>query len=482
VAHGDPCPPTADPNIPRFLSDTIDCLLEKSPNKRFQSAAELAELLRRYLAVLNQTPTDKLGEVLRQQLSPVAGRRRRLAPVVAIGLLCGLVAIGGSAAWHFGLLPGRLPGGNAAQTSSELAVMLAPIGAKDSNKLEEAEEVPATRTVSVAQTGGADYTTLNAALGEIGPGSIVRILDSGEYRESLVINDARKWQDITIEGVATPPPTIVNPDKSGDAVTIRNTPGVVLRGVDVRQVVERQFAVRIIGPAAGVTLDRVRVQGDSSKYALIYIVGAWGEPDRPIVIRDSQIDSGYMGIVVQAEGSTSPVRHVHVISNRFHGRTRHTQFNIAVQDIQVLGNVFDEGVGVELSLPDASNTRDLVIANNTFFRNRRWLDLKSSSPELAGVVIANNLILQTAEDTIPIDPTSNNPLMKFIEMWSWPGNHWEIDSSSFDPLLRGLAEIHGRIATDSRDPQHPKFLRLATPLPAARPESGLPPYVGALAP
>ena len=230
------------------------------------------------------------------------------------------------------------------------------------------------------------------------------------------------------------------------------------------------------------TLDRVKVRGDSPKYALIYIQGAAGESDRPIVIRDSEVNSGYMGIVAQGEGSTSPVWHLRIVGNRFGGRTRHLQINIAAQDVQVIGNIFDDGVGVELALSEASDVRNLVIANNTFFRNRRWLDLKRSSPDLAGVIVANNLILQTAEDAIASDPAAGHPLAKFAENWTWQGNHWEIDSSSFDPTLRGFAEIHNHIATVSRDPQHPQFLRLATSLAAASPEFGLLPYVGALAP
>jgi eukaryotic-like serine/threonine-protein kinase len=481
VANEDPCPPTADPNIPRFLSDTIDCLLQKEPSKRFQSAAEVAGHLQGYLAVVNQTPTDRLSEVLRIQPSPRAGRQQRSTAMLAGVLACVLLIIAGPIAWRFGLL-GRSARDRPEVTGHESTSTLGPTGTKNSTTPEAAEAVLPTRTVSVAGSGGGDYTTLNAALAEVGPGSTIRILDSGEYRESLSINDPRKWHDITIEGIAAAPPVIVNSDKPGDVVTIRDTPGVVLRGFEIRQAIERQFAVRIAGAAAGVTLERMRVRGDSPKYALIYIQGASGESDRPIVIRDSRLDSGYMGIVAQAEGSTSPVRHLRVAGNRFSGRTRHMQVNTAAQDIQIIGNIFDDGVGLELALPEVGDARDLVVANNTFFRNRRWLDLKHSSPKLPGVVIANNLILQTAEDAIVSDAAAGHTLAKFAENWSWRGNHWEIDSSTVDPQLRGFAEIHDRIPMASRDPQHPQFLRLATSLAPAPPELGLLPYVGALAP
>jgi hypothetical protein len=46
--------------VPTFLTDRRR-LLEKSPDNLCQSAAEVADVLRRHLAAINQTPTDKLA-------------------------------------------------------------------------------------------------------------------------------------------------------------------------------------------------------------------------------------------------------------------------------------------------------------------------------------------------------------------------------------------------------------------------------------
>jgi serine/threonine protein kinase len=54
----------ADPTLPDWLSDIIACLQAKEPAQRFQSAAEVAELLGQYLASLQQ-PGSGLPTVLR---------------------------------------------------------------------------------------------------------------------------------------------------------------------------------------------------------------------------------------------------------------------------------------------------------------------------------------------------------------------------------------------------------------------------------
>ena len=61
-----------DPTVPEFLSDIVARLLQKNPDERFQSAAEVADLLSRHLAQLNQTPSDEINGVLYRPSKPVA--------------------------------------------------------------------------------------------------------------------------------------------------------------------------------------------------------------------------------------------------------------------------------------------------------------------------------------------------------------------------------------------------------------------------
>ena len=111
---------------------TIEGLAFK-PAAGLGSAAEVAGLLQGYLAVVNQTPTDRLSEVLRNQPSPRAGRKQRPTAIFAGVLACVLLIIAGPIAWRFGLL------GRSARESTSTP---ASIDAKDSATPEAAAAVP----------------------------------------------------------------------------------------------------------------------------------------------------------------------------------------------------------------------------------------------------------------------------------------------------------------------------------------------------
>jgi eukaryotic-like serine/threonine-protein kinase len=99
VVDGDPSPPPADENVPGFLTDIIERLLEKSPDNRYQSAAEVADVLRRHLAMINQTPTSKLTELLRPRT-----KRRQIAAWLPLLAATALVMLSAAAisAWRLG--------------------------------------------------------------------------------------------------------------------------------------------------------------------------------------------------------------------------------------------------------------------------------------------------------------------------------------------------------------------------------------------
>ena len=88
--------------IPPFLSEIIDRLLQKSPEKRYQSAAEVAELLRRDLEEINRTSTDKLGELRHRRCAVPLRSKRSLLTLAAAGIIV-LGAFTAAAAWQLGL-------------------------------------------------------------------------------------------------------------------------------------------------------------------------------------------------------------------------------------------------------------------------------------------------------------------------------------------------------------------------------------------
>jgi WD40 repeat protein/serine/threonine protein kinase len=96
-----------NPDIPDWLEAVIGKLLAKAPAERFQSAAELADLLRQCLAHVQQPQLNPLPPVVIALPRAPHRRRRTLALAVAAVLLMGI--IGGSAAyWRLHLDDGKV--------------------------------------------------------------------------------------------------------------------------------------------------------------------------------------------------------------------------------------------------------------------------------------------------------------------------------------------------------------------------------------
>jgi len=457
-----------DERTPQFLSEIVTRLLEKDPERRFQSAMEVANVLNSHLAIVNQTPTDELNVVLYNSQQKRASPRRwpmLLAAAAAVVLL----TIGAAIMW-----PRNQPIAPGQKQTAEPPVDQPSKPPADSLTQPAAIEGP----ITVAQTGEGQFRSINDALKVAGPGTEIRVLDGGVYDEGVFINNADRWHGIKIIGAGTEKPTITAP--KGTVVTIKGTPGVIVRGIQIRSDQEFQHAIFITGESAGVTVEDVEILAPTTRYALIYVAGeASGTPEDPIRIVDSHFESLNMGIVVEGE-SEAPVAHVHVNNNRFVLSRTSLQFNRWVQSVEATGNVFEGSIGVALGFTvDADG---VLIANNTFRGNERWLDLRSSPIVAKNIVIANNLIVEANSDGVKADV---RPISDYVNSWQFACNYWERGPSSAENVLNEIAELQSNIDLLSRDPlDERQYLRLPHDSPLANKGlgDGLPEYVGAFPP
>jgi hypothetical protein len=439
-----------NPIVPRPLSDVVARLLEKRPEDRYQSAAEVARLLHEQLAAATQAASSGVQPAA----PPRPPRRRWLRPAVAVALLL-LVATGaGVALFRLGMpRPGAEPG--PAPTSAPAA------------------EAP---VLTVARDGAADFRTLGEALHHAGPGATVRILDGATYPESLTIDNAARWRGLTLE--APGHAALEPPAGAAAGVVIDNTPGITLRGLRIQVPRINQHGILIRGDAAGVTVEQVvSTQPPGSVWANLYVCcQARGSAAAPIRVRDCIFVSGDLGAVL--EGNTGEVvSDLELERNRFTCTGTHVLLNRAVRDVSLRNNLFIEGyLGLTVSLTEPGLTQRVRLANNTWLRTRRWLGLVRA--DLAtDVEFANNLLLGVEGTDLP-------GAGEGLPSWTFRANYWEASPRTDRQAAARLATLWDDAGLLSRDPADANFLRPGAGSPAATAGEGgdRPSYVGAVPP
>jgi serine/threonine protein kinase len=473
VVEYDPPPlHETNPNVPRFLSEIVTKLLQKDPEKRYQSAAEVADLLNRHLAILNQTPTEDMGKALQKTLIETKPKREERHWIVGISIVL-LIGLGSLPFW----LPGRLTtGGN---------VTLPNIPNGDGRSVIPVPPTPP-KYLTVSQTEGVPgtYKTIREALAEATPSSTIEIMDEATYQESIEIKNPSKLlgvQLITKHGARiTPSPDTTEPY---NVVTINGTPDVVIKGFHIQAIGNHGLA--ITGASPGVRIENVHFSAlQPSHRASVLIRNATGTTqERPIVIRDCNFDVQNLGVFVEGTSDT-PASFVRLQNNRFIGKGKHVELT-AARDVELTGNIFTSGTGVTLHLPSAAVSKNLVIANNTFYSPAAdpagtWLDLANSTADLQGIAICNNLVLEVTD----IGAGFTTTLDRFAEQWTFANNYWQPGANTNLYRLQLVAEPLLAIELLSKDPASADYLRpVADALPAVDDAGGKAlGYVGAQPP
>jgi serine/threonine protein kinase len=436
------------PDTPRFLSDIVARLLHKDPNKRFQSAAEVRDLLQAHLAEVNQAPSDSLHRAVRAA-RPRPNRRRWLLAGASLVLLVALVAVG-VCFWP----PSSSP------------VSPSPVSPG-----------PVVKPIfTVAQKGAADHRSIEAALRAAGPGATIRILDAGVYKESLRIDEPTRLRDLTIE---TNQGASLESSAAEPVVTIKGTPGVVLRGLRIRTG-ERQHAVSVHGACPGVTLDGlILVQPpEATSGTVVLWPGTHGTPERSVLLRGLHVSCGEIGIVLIG-AANRPVSWVRIEDCRITGPGVHVAMEKRFADVAVVGNLFIQGrAGVSLGVDQAGTAQRLRVTHNTFFGTHAWLAFEHCSLDQPELRIASNLILQSQEIRL-----TGQDLTEVAPRW-FHNNWWERSEGFDQGQAQLVAAVKDEVKLISRDPASIDFLRPAAgqfPTRQADDAAGRP-YVGARSP
>jgi hypothetical protein len=333
--------------------------------------------------------------------------------------------------------------------------------------------------VRVGSGPEADFRTLPQAISFVShPGTTIRLTEPGIYHGAARIEEPDRLRGLTIAGV--PGVILTAPGRQTVVTKVADTANVTLRDLTILSGVE-QFGLEVDGAATGLELVNITFRkvdqdpGPDYWSHVWFAPGAHGTATAPIRLRDCTFSPWPTGVVLQGD-SNRTIAHVAIESCRFETRLRQLEILRSAQDIRVFGNVFLngrdalllDGLGSDLS-------REITIANNSFFRTTNWLVAPNASGDVERAVIVNNALFEPGG----LDAPGGSLAALAAAGWRFQGNLAEQDGPPSP-----LAARHRRLDVLSRDPSDPHFLRPAAGSLVAT--SGLggewPSYAGACAP
>lgn len=444
---------------PAFYCEVVSRLLRKKADDRYQSAAEVAEILKRQLTTINQTPTDQLSTLLYTRLPWKPAARRSWISLSIVACVVGLFAIAFSYFWlrNDDTPVGKLPGGHT--------------------------------VITVAHSGQADCRTIGEALRRAEPGTTVQVLDSSVYRETLSIRDPQRLRELTLEATADPPAMLATIEDGGSVMRVHDAAGLTVRGFRVEAPPD-QPAICMTGRCRGVVFEKLvcKHPPESESVSIINIRVSDQQPDdEPICVRDSQFQCPGPGQSIWVGTDTEPIWNLRIEGNRFECQETHVAILRPVRRVTLTHNIFVGGQnGINLRLAETVNGSvpedSLRIVNNTFVDTRYWLGFLETVPaHVAFATVCNNLVL--GSERIQGPP---NELVQAAAEWSFRSNFWEPNEWTSHSLAGGghVAELVNNIELLSRDPTDADFVQPpdGSPLFSAGCGGDLPTYIGARGP
>lgn len=407
-------------DVPPVLSAVVKRLLEKDPDRRYQSAAEVADVLSRLQRQLNLAHSDEFDSVMAGR---VAVKKRTWAKGlwVAVPLALMFGAYVSRDRW----VPASIQGG-----AGQVDVV-------DRSEVEKFKEI------LVGDGPEANYKTIAEAVYHADADATITVQGAGPYTESIVISGS-EYDGLKLIGSGS---TKWLPEQSEEAcaLTIKDVANVEVQRFEFEVDAPKRRAVLVADDARNIRIHDCRFRHLQTDHKVsLLLVGTTPEDDSSTVQIDRcEFRAASPGSCI-ALGSPDTRTRAVCTNNRFESAGTHLLATDNCRQLRLAGNLFIGGINaINLSLKSWHPDSRIDITNNTFYRSRYWIgwmDSFRSESLPSGKTssrISNNLILggervQGGEDQWTVATGA----------FEFSANWWERDSTTLP-----LNEPHLKIAT-----------------------------------
>lgn len=463
-----------NPTTPPVLSEIVERLLQKNPDDRYQSAAEVADVLSRLQQQLNQAPTDEIPGILATAPTTVVPTAR--TRIRSLWLAIGTFLVTAALVWELRPDPdlkpdAGVPPGEGGATVADDADSVAGDGAP----------VIKLDRIMVGPGPEADFTTIAEAVRHANPGAVIQVAGPGPYSESVDI----AGPELNGLRLIADPRTVWR--SSGTALTISDVDDVEIRGFDFDVDDESGRALYVTGATGQVVIDDCgfRHRLDRHKLSLALIANHPADT-AAVTIRNSRFSSAEGPVMCLAAGSGDSTARIDCSHCVFTGPNTLVYVNDGCRSLVLSHNIFIGGHNaINLSLKAWEPDNHVEIVNNTFVGTTYWIGLMDSFRSESLPVgptdsrVCNNLILgglrmQGGDDQWAVALTA----------WTFAANWWEPDADTLaDAGRRGqVASLHEDLeipVRDAVDDENYLVPAAGSPLLTSGAGGDLPEYIGA---
>lgn len=466
------------PAIPEVLSEVVHQLLEKNPDDRIQTAAEVGDILSRLQQLVNQAPTDEIPNIL----AAARSRWRRggnhfaarwLVPVGVCAVVVGVFLL-----FRRSESPRDQRGGR-----SQAAAISAEAADNSVDVLEKLDRL------IVGHGPEADFDSIAEAVLHANPRAQITVVGPGPFNDAVELTG----DDVSgLQLIAEPRAIWRCPDRNNHrTLSVSDCENVTIRGFDFEVDETAGRALQLRGDARDITIADCSFRQTLPEHSLslVQVVTSPRDNASVVTIRGCRFETTEGPMMCLAVGEPESAARVVCEACQFLGPNNLVYLNDGCRQMTLSHNIFLDGsIGINVSYKEWYPDTRLEVINNTFLDCRYWFGLmdsfRSGSLPYGQEVsrVCNNLILgghrvQGGEDQWG----------HALDAWTFAANWWERDASTLPDATKGdrLATLHNRLPVFERNElDDPEFLRPAADSPLWTSGAGgdLPVYIGAQAP